>query len=180
MLNIMSKELLHTITETQASAALKFSDVTYAQAKDSLAAPIDSSSTGKEKETSPIDVEDVTLKVKSAPLRKKDYTQATQKEDADAAIYIRRHMNENMQWQYANMTNAIDIWRKLKKRYEDIHATLLSDLINRWQVIRLLDYKSVDDYYQEVLRIKTQYEFCHVFLMKRISLRKPFRPLVVK
>ena len=100
MLNIMSKELLHTITETQASAALNFSDVTSTQAKDSLAAPIDSSSTGKEKETSPIDVKDVTLQVKSAPLRKKDHTQATQKEDADAATYIYRHMDENMKWQY--------------------------------------------------------------------------------
>ena len=93
----MSKELLHTITEHQASAALKCSDVTNTQAKDSLAALKNSSSAQKEKDTSPDDVEDVTLKVKSAPLRKKDYTQATQKEDADAAIYICRHMDKNMQ-----------------------------------------------------------------------------------
>ena len=65
------------------------------------------------------------------------------------------------------MTNAIKIWRKLTNRYGDIHATLLPDLNNRWQEIRLLDFKSVGDYYEEVLKIKTQYEFCEIFLTNK-------------
>ncbi|XP_004309281.1 PREDICTED: uncharacterized protein LOC101300013, partial [Fragaria vesca subsp. vesca] len=48
----------------------------------------------------------------------------------------------------------------LKGRFGNIHDTLLPELTVQWNEIRLLDYKRVNDFNKDMLRLKARLNFC--------------------
>ncbi|KAJ9550906.1 hypothetical protein OSB04_014951 [Centaurea solstitialis] len=56
--------------------------------------------------------------------------------------------------------NPKELWDALKGRFGNIHDSLLPELIVQWNEIRLLDYKKVNDFNKDMLRLKARLNFC--------------------
>ncbi|XP_004309301.1 PREDICTED: uncharacterized protein LOC101308432 [Fragaria vesca subsp. vesca] len=64
--------------------------------------------------------------------------------------------------QYQSKHDPKDLWDALAERFGNIHSTLLPELIARWDEIRLLDYKKVDDFNRDMLCLQAQLSSCGV------------------
>ena len=70
-------------------------------------------------------------------------------------IFMRRHIHATLKRQYLNVKDPKELWDKLRLRYNNVHDKLLPELTVRWDNIRLLDYKRVDDFNQDMLCLQS-------------------------
>ncbi|XP_050380493.1 uncharacterized protein LOC126797808 [Argentina anserina] len=70
-------------------------------------------------------------------------------------IFMRRHIHATLKRQYLNVKDPKELWDKLRLRYNNVHDKLLPELTVRWDNIRLLDYKRVDDFNQDMLYLQS-------------------------
>lgn len=99
----------------------------------------------------------------------KDYTSTlnpptengpSEKEKANALMFLRRHIDPSLRWEYLHLKTPKELWEALKARFGNIHNTLLPELEVQWNEIRLVDYKRVNDFYRDMLRLKARLQFC--------------------
>ncbi|XP_062023426.1 uncharacterized protein LOC133739662 [Rosa rugosa] len=99
----------------------------------------------------------------------KDYTatitdpkddELSNKVKADALIFLRRHIDPSLRWEYLQLKTPKALWDALKGRFGNIHDTLLPGLAVQWNGIRFLDYKKVNDFNKDMLRLKARLNFC--------------------
>ncbi|XP_062017977.1 uncharacterized protein LOC133734357 [Rosa rugosa] len=99
----------------------------------------------------------------------KDYTatitdskddELSNKVKANALMFLRRHIDPSLCWEYLQLKTPKELWDALKGRFGNIHDTLLPELIVQWNEIRLLDYKRVNDFNKDMLRLKARLNFC--------------------
>ncbi|KAL6567508.1 hypothetical protein OROGR_001176 [Orobanche gracilis] len=75
-------------------------------------------------------------------------------------MFLRRHIDPSLRWEYLQLKSPKELWDALKGRFGNIHNTLLPELTVQWNEIRLLNYKRVNDFNQDMLRIKARLNFC--------------------
>ncbi|XP_062016273.1 uncharacterized protein LOC133732705 [Rosa rugosa] len=99
----------------------------------------------------------------------KDYTatitdpkddELSNKVKANALMFLRRHIDPSLRWEYLQLKTPKELWDALKGRFGNIHDTLLPELAVQWNGIRLLDYKRVNDFNKDMLRFKARLNFC--------------------
>nr|XP_011459651.1 PREDICTED: uncharacterized protein LOC101307860 [Fragaria vesca subsp. vesca] len=81
---------------------------------------------------------------------------------SQALMFLRKHIDPTLRRQYQSKHDPKDLWDALAKRFGNIHSTLLLELIARWDEIRLLDYKKVDDFNRDMLCLQAQLSSCGV------------------
>ena len=79
---------------------------------------------------------------------------------ANALMFLRRHIDPSLRWEYLQLKTPKELWDALKGRFGNIHDTLLPELTVQWNEIRLLDYKRVNDFNKDMLRLKARLTFC--------------------
>ncbi|KAL6495600.1 hypothetical protein OROGR_030163 [Orobanche gracilis] len=82
------------------------------------------------------------------------------KTKASALMFLRRHIDPSLRWEYLQLKSPKELWDALKGRFGNIHNTLLPELTVQWNEIRLLDYKRVNDFNKDMLRLKARLNFC--------------------
>ncbi|KAL6569069.1 hypothetical protein OROGR_000794 [Orobanche gracilis] len=82
------------------------------------------------------------------------------KTKASALMFLRRHIDPSLRWEYLQLKSPKELWDALKGRFGNIHNTLLPELTVQWNEIRLLDYKRVNDFNKDMLRLKARFNFC--------------------
>ncbi|XP_061993730.1 uncharacterized protein LOC133711640 [Rosa rugosa] len=99
----------------------------------------------------------------------KDYTatitdpkddELSNKVKANALMFLRRHIDPSLRWEYLQLKTPKELWDALKGRFGNIHDTLLPELAVQWNGIRLLDYKRVNDFNKDMLRLQARLNFC--------------------
>ena len=70
--------------------------------------------------------------------------------------------------------DPLELWTKLKKRYDHMKTVVFPQAQYVWQHLRLQDFKSVADYNSELFHIVTQLELCEVKISKAQMLEKTF------
>jgi hypothetical protein len=84
----------------------------------------------------------------------------SEKVKANALMFLRRHIDPSLRWEYLQLKTPKELWDALKGRFGNIHDTLLPELTVQWNEIRLLDYKRVNDFNKDMLRLKARLTFC--------------------
>ncbi|XP_062012265.1 uncharacterized protein LOC133728852 [Rosa rugosa] len=87
-------------------------------------------------------------------------------------MFLRRHIDPNLRWEYIQLNTPKELWDALKGRFGNIHDTLLPELTIQWNEIRLLDYKRVNDFNKDMLRLKARLNFCGKELTKDDMIQK--------
>ena len=60
-----------------------------------------------------------------------------EKEEANALIFIRRHLPDALQTQYLQVRQPSDLWKRLKERYDHTKTVMLPQAQYDWQHLRL-------------------------------------------
>ncbi|XP_051148674.1 uncharacterized protein LOC127263611 [Andrographis paniculata] len=71
---------------------------------------------------------------------------ATNQSRAKAMIFLRHHIDEGLKMEYLTVENPLDLWNKLKERYDNLKLIVLPKAHNEWHNLRLQDFKSVTEY----------------------------------
>ncbi|XP_062030418.1 uncharacterized protein LOC133746253 [Rosa rugosa] len=99
----------------------------------------------------------------------KDYTatitdpkddELSNKVKSNALMFLRRHIDPSLRWEYLQLKTPKKLWDALKGRFGNIHDTLLPELAVQWNGICLLDYKRVNDFNKDMLRLQARLNFC--------------------
>ncbi|XP_004305629.1 PREDICTED: uncharacterized protein LOC101291077 [Fragaria vesca subsp. vesca] len=91
-----------------------------------------------------------------------DQEQPSKGTKSQALMFLRKHIDPTLRRQYQSKHDPKDLWDALAERFGNIHSTLLPELIARWDEIRLLDYKKVDDFNRDMLCLQAQLSSCGV------------------
>ncbi|XP_004293250.1 PREDICTED: uncharacterized protein LOC101295979 [Fragaria vesca subsp. vesca] len=70
---------------------------------------------------------------------------------SQALMFLCKHIDPTLRRQYQSKHDPKDLWDALAERFNNINSTLLPELLARWDEIRLLDYKRVDDFNKDML-----------------------------
>ncbi|KAL6180700.1 hypothetical protein ACLB2K_047360 [Fragaria x ananassa] len=84
-------------------------------------------------------------------------------------LFLRRYIDR---WEYLQLNTPLELWDALKGRFVNIHDTFLPELTVQWNEICLLDYKRVNDFNKDMLRLKTRLNFCGKKLTEDDMIRK--------
>jgi hypothetical protein len=68
-------------------------------------------------------------------------------------IFLRHHIHEAVK-------DPLELWNKLKERYEHLKAIILPNARYNWMHLRLQDFKSEATYNSEVCKITSQLKLC--------------------
>ena len=66
-------------------------------------------------------------------------------------MFLRRHIDPILRWQYSDKKYPKILWDALVERFSNVHETVLPELTAKWEDMRLLDYKSVEEYDRDML-----------------------------
>ena len=98
----------------------------------------------------------------------------TAKDKANALIFIRRHLHDNLKVQYLMVRDPLELWTKLKERYDHMKSKVLHQAQYAWQHLRLQDFKSVSEYNSALFDIVTQLELYGVKVSRADMLKRTF------
>ncbi|XP_051121624.1 uncharacterized protein LOC127245022 [Andrographis paniculata] len=85
---------------------------------------------------------------------------ATNHSRAKAMIFLRHHIDEGLKMEYLTVKNPLDLWNKLKERYDHLKLIILPKARSDWHNLRLQDFKSVTEYNSAMFRITSQLNLC--------------------
>ena len=99
---------------------------------------------------------------------------ATTRDKANALIFMRRHLHDSLKVQYLMVRDPLELWTKLRERYDHMKAVILPQAQYAWQHLRLQDFKSVSEYNSALFDIVTQLELCGVKVSDADMLERTF------
>ena len=82
-------------------------------------------------------------------------------EKATAMIFIRRHIHDALQTKYLAQDDPRALWVILADRFDHQNDIFLPKARHDWQHLRFQYFKSVNEYYSEVCRIRSLLKFCN-------------------
>ncbi|XP_051127613.1 uncharacterized protein LOC127249064 [Andrographis paniculata] len=85
---------------------------------------------------------------------------ATNQSRANAMIFLRHHIDEELKMEYLTVKNPLDLWNKLKERYDHLKLIILPKARSEWHNLRLQDFKSVTEYNFTMFKITSQLNLC--------------------
>ncbi|XP_012846933.1 PREDICTED: uncharacterized protein LOC105966904 [Erythranthe guttata] len=85
-----------------------------------------------------------------------DIKEANRKDEANAMIFIRHHLSEDLKDEYIQLERPSEIWQKLKERFDHTKTVILPQAQYEWQHLRLQDFKSVADYNSALFKIESR------------------------
>ncbi|XP_051127608.1 uncharacterized protein LOC127249060 [Andrographis paniculata] len=79
---------------------------------------------------------------------------------AKAMIFLCHHIDEALKMQYVTLESPLELWERLKERYDHLRPTLLQRARSEWQSLRLQDFKTVQEYNSTMFKITSQLRHC--------------------
>ncbi|XP_013639240.1 PREDICTED: uncharacterized protein LOC106344396 [Brassica oleracea var. oleracea] len=79
---------------------------------------------------------------------------------AEAIIFLKKHLDENLKHDYANVEDPAELWQTLKERFDNQRQINLPHALEEWKNLRFQDFQKVEDYNSAVLRIVTLLKKC--------------------
>ncbi|CAM8916922.1 unnamed protein product [Rhodiola kirilowii] len=72
---------------------------------------------------------------------------------AKSLIFLRRHLDENLQNGYLTVKDPSDLWKNLKDRVDHQRDVMLPLYRDKWATLRFQDFAKVGDYNSEMIKI---------------------------
>ncbi|KAL0701984.1 hypothetical protein Bca4012_058106 [Brassica carinata] len=90
----------------------------------------------------------------------KENNTSTPQEKAKSVIFLRRHLDESIIYDYANMRDPKELWKSLKDRFDHQKDITLPLARDEWQSLRFQDFYKVMNYNSAVLGIVAKLRYC--------------------
>ncbi|XP_012831117.1 PREDICTED: uncharacterized protein LOC105952147 [Erythranthe guttata] len=103
-----------------------------------------------------------------------DIKEANRKDEANAMIFIRHHLSEDLKDEYIQLERPSEIWQKLKERFDHTKTVILPQAQYNWQHLRLQDFKSVADYNSALFKLESRLALSGVKISEYDKLEKTF------
>ena len=79
---------------------------------------------------------------------------------AKAQVFLRKHIDEMLRFEYLDVTDPSILWNRLKERFDHQREIMLPNARNEWITLRFQDFKKVNEYNSTLFRICSQLKFC--------------------
>ncbi|XP_048609185.1 uncharacterized protein LOC125584547 [Brassica napus] len=79
---------------------------------------------------------------------------------AEAIIFLKKHLDESLMHDYANVEDPAELWQTLKERFDNQRQINLPQALEEWKNLRFQDFQKVEDYNSAVLRIVVLLKYC--------------------
>ena len=99
---------------------------------------------------------------------------ATEQEKAKAIVFLRKHIDEMLKYEYLDVTDPIVLWNQLKERFDHQKEVILPSARDEWRTLRFQDFKKVNEYNSALFRICSQLKYCGHEVTDEDMLEKTF------
>ncbi|XP_051133076.1 uncharacterized protein LOC127252798 [Andrographis paniculata] len=93
---------------------------------------------------------------------------------ANAMIFLCHHIDEVLKMQYVMLESPLELWEKLKGRYDHLRLTLLPRARSEWQSLRFQDFKTVQEYNSAMFKVTSQLRHCGENIFESDMMEKTF------
>ncbi|GAV85868.1 hypothetical protein CFOL_v3_29302, partial [Cephalotus follicularis] len=78
---------------------------------------------------------------------------ASNEERATALIFLRYHIDDDLQYEYLTVENPLELWQNLNDRFGHLKVVVLPKALNDWSQLRFQDFKTVSEYNSTLFKI---------------------------
>lgn len=104
----------------------------------------------------------------------KENNNALIQDKAKAMIFIRRHLDEGLKYEYMIVKDPKVLWKDLKERFDNQRDVTLPTVRDEWNNLRFQDFVKVHEYNSTILRIVAQLRFCSETIIDGEMLEKTY------
>ncbi|XP_059636158.1 uncharacterized protein LOC132278382 [Cornus florida] len=104
----------------------------------------------------------------------KEENDALLQDKANAMIFLRRHISEELKTEYLTESDPLCLWNNLKERYDHQKIVILPKARADWQQLRLQDFKAVAEYNSVLFKISSTLKLCGDTITDDLLLEKTF------
>lgn len=79
---------------------------------------------------------------------------------ANAIIFLRKHVDENVTHDYANINIPVELWKALKERFDNQKDITLPHALEKLENLRFQDFEKVGEYNSAILRVVSKLRYC--------------------
>ncbi|XP_076892824.1 uncharacterized protein LOC143544657 [Bidens hawaiensis] len=97
-----------------------------------------------------------------------------EQDKAKADVFIHKHIDEMLQFEYSNCEDPYVLWKDLKSRFDHQREVLLPTARDEWNNLRFQDFKKVNEYTSALSRICSTLRFCGQTVTEEDMLEKTF------
>ncbi|XP_033133932.1 uncharacterized protein LOC117127498 [Brassica rapa] len=108
----------------------------------------------------------------------KEINTSTPQEKAKSVIFLRRHLDESIIYDYANMRDPKELWKSLKDRFDHQKDITLPLARDEWQSLRFQDFDKVMNYNSAVLGIVAKLRYCGETITESQMLEKTYTTFI--
>ncbi|XP_076928103.1 uncharacterized protein LOC143591900 [Bidens hawaiensis] len=91
-----------------------------------------------------------------------------------AYVFLHKHIDEMLQFEYSNCENPYVLWEDLKSRFDHQKELLLLTARDELNNLRFQDFKKVNEYASALFRICSTLQFCGPTVTEEDMLEKTF------
>ncbi|XP_020877162.1 uncharacterized protein LOC110227409 [Arabidopsis lyrata subsp. lyrata] len=104
----------------------------------------------------------------------KETNTSTAQEKAKSVIFLRRHLDESVIYDYAHMRDPKELWKSLKDRFDHQRDITLPLARDEWQSLRFQDFDKVMNYNSAMLGIVAKLRYCGETITESQMLEKTY------
>ncbi|XP_022023971.1 uncharacterized protein LOC110924250 [Helianthus annuus] len=93
---------------------------------------------------------------------------------AKADVFLHKHIDEMLQFEYSNCEDPYVLWEDLKSRFDHQREVLLPSTRDEWNNLRFQDFKKVNEYTSALFRICSTLQFFGQTITEEDVLEKTF------
>ncbi|XP_022008496.1 uncharacterized protein LOC110907884 [Helianthus annuus] len=98
----------------------------------------------------------------------------TDQDKAKAHVFLHKHIDEMLQFEYSNFEDSDVLWKDLKSRFDHQMEVLLPTARDEWNNLRFQDFKKVNEYTSALFRKCSTLRFCGQTVTEEDMLEKTF------
>ncbi|KAL7616709.1 hypothetical protein Lser_V15G03438 [Lactuca serriola] len=89
-----------------------------------------------------------------------EFNNCLAQDKARAQVFLRKHIDEMLRFEYLDVTDPSILWNLLKERFDHQKEVILPNARDEWRTLRFQDFKKVNEYNSALFRICLQLKYC--------------------
>ncbi|KAL7598887.1 hypothetical protein Lser_V15G22442 [Lactuca serriola] len=103
-----------------------------------------------------------------------EFNNCLAQDKARAQVFLRKHIDEMLRFEYLDITDPSILWNLLKERFDHQQEVILPNARDEWRTLRFQDFKKVNEYNSALFRICSQLKYCGQELTDEDMLEKTY------
>ena len=104
----------------------------------------------------------------------KEINEESQQDCANALIFLRHHLHEDLKNEYLTIKDHFTLWNNLNDKFDHKKIVILPKARYDWIHMRLQDFKTVNEYNSALFKISSRLKLCGEKITDENMLEKTF------